>query len=85
MHFDLHVGRHDQFTVLALELHARDRIAESVDFIAPIGRCRRYLQRMLEALLVGSRPRHEVQQMVRMHDVGGVGIPRFVSDVILPS
>ncbi|MEJ0008474.1 MAG: hypothetical protein WDM77_19455 [Steroidobacteraceae bacterium] len=83
MHRDLHVGRYRQFAVRALKLHARHRIAKRIDLIAAFGGRRGNLQRVLQALLVGSGPRHQVQQLMRMHDIRSIQIPRFVADVIL--
>ena len=64
------------------QLDAQHRIAEGIDLGDAALRRRLDADLVFQALLVGGGPRHQVQQVMRMHHVRGVAVTRLVADVI---
>jgi len=83
MHFDLHLRGDRQLAMRLCQLDAQHRIAEGVEFIRAALRRGFDADLVLQALLVGSRARHQVQQVMGMHHVGGVAVTRLVADAVL--
>src|SRR5258708_34619111 len=82
MHLHLHVGGDFEPAVRVLELDTRDRVAERIEFFMPaVGRWSD-VDRMLEALLIGRWTRHQVQQLMGMHDIAAVEVGGLVADAI---
>src|SRR5712672_3402213 len=79
MNLDLHVGRDFELAMRMVELDPGHEVAERVDLVPlPIER-RGHVDDMFQALLIGGRPRDEVQQLMRMDDVVAIFVRGFVA------
>ncbi len=82
-HLDREVGDDVEPLVRPVELEPRHRISERIDLFAAARRRGRDLDCMPSHRLPLARPRHQVKQLVRVHDLSGVVVGRPVEDRIV--
>jgi hypothetical protein len=82
MHFDLHARDHGELAMGFGELDASHRIAEGIELVHAPMMGGHDVDLVLEAFLESRRSRHQVQQVVRVDDVRGIFVTRFVPDAV---
>src|SRR5438445_684765 len=79
MNLDLHVRRDFELAMRMIKLDPGHEVAERVDLV-PLAKDRRgHVDDVLQALLIGGRPRDEMQKLMRMDDVVSIFVRGFVA------